>query len=499
MINKACLLLSYHLILIFMSEKKIKIIIVGLGKTAIYLIKRLLPNWEITAIDKNRERLNEARKLGVKVIEGDATSDLILREAGVEHVSFLLALTNDDEINLEISRLAKKNHKVREVIALASAEESLDRFDNIGVKVLLKTALLASHIGNLIEKHKISATCIGWGMGEIQELTILPGSKVKGKRLREIKPTDWLIGAIYRGTQFIIPHGNTILKENDKVLLIGDPKVLSDVAVMLSIGESNFPLQFGSRILIPLFNSYEMKSIIEEGIYISLNSSSQGIDFLPVVDKKRCSEDIILWAKERCEKDNISCHFFDKVDNILKGLANIFNQQGYGLLLLPQEPFRLRNVIGVHTLSFNIMKIASCPVLMSRSTYPYKRILVPFNDSFASEKALELAIDISTKTNGTISVAVVKSPEYISGKDTTQELRDSIERLKGIGDIYRKEIKEIPLVGNPVKEILKINSSFDLMIIGQTRVRQSSIFKPDIGQYLLHKSSCSVMILTREG
>jgi hypothetical protein len=54
-----------------------------------------------------------------------------------------------------------------------------------------------------------------------------PAMALAGKALKELQmPTDSLIALIRRGHNVIIPHGNTVLEQGDRLTVIGEPKGL---------------------------------------------------------------------------------------------------------------------------------------------------------------------------------------------------------------------------------------------------------------------------------
>ncbi|MEE4310334.1 MAG: TrkA C-terminal domain-containing protein [candidate division KSB1 bacterium] len=71
------------------------------------------------------------------------------------------------------------------------------------------------------------------GDGAIDQIVIAEDSKMIGKKLMEINfPDNVLIGAIVRDDKVIIPDGQTVVQEGDKLTLIGEK---DDVEVALSL------------------------------------------------------------------------------------------------------------------------------------------------------------------------------------------------------------------------------------------------------------------------
>jgi K+/H+ antiporter YhaU regulatory subunit KhtT len=101
---------------------------------------------------------------------------------------------------------------------LASYEKNLAEIDS-------EKELLASqhNIGRAEEKaaQKLAENLEAGG-GTMKKVTIKEGSSTIGKKLRDIRlPKEALIVNVMRGTEMIIPDGNTLLQAKDEVTLLG--------------------------------------------------------------------------------------------------------------------------------------------------------------------------------------------------------------------------------------------------------------------------------------
>jgi trk system potassium uptake protein TrkA len=96
-----------------------KVIIIGAGKSGIYLAEKLRQNHDLTVIEQRPDLAEHlgARVPGVRVIRGDGCEPAVLERAGARHTDLVAALTGDDEDNLVISYLAKTVYNVPHVFA----------------------------------------------------------------------------------------------------------------------------------------------------------------------------------------------------------------------------------------------------------------------------------------------------------------------------------------------------------------------------------------------
>jgi trk system potassium uptake protein len=108
------------------------ILIVG-GGTMGRHIAAAVPEHKITLIEKNPDKCFRIRDelKGVNVIEGDASKLYILKRADFEHVDAVVAVSNNDELNLFVSLLAHKRGK--KVVARVHEPEYIPMFNEVGI------------------------------------------------------------------------------------------------------------------------------------------------------------------------------------------------------------------------------------------------------------------------------------------------------------------------------------------------------------------------------
>ena len=82
-----------------------KIIILGAGQVGGTLAENLVgENNDITVVDTDSGRLRQLQdKFDLRVVQGYGSHPRVLREAGAEDADMLVAVTNSDETNMNIS------------------------------------------------------------------------------------------------------------------------------------------------------------------------------------------------------------------------------------------------------------------------------------------------------------------------------------------------------------------------------------------------------------
>jgi len=97
-----------------------KVIVVGAGGTTRELLRRLGELWEIVVVDVDDERLCAAAAVrSIEMVNGDGSSRVTLERTGIAEADAIVAATNDDDVNLEVCRLAKRVGLLR-IVALAA-------------------------------------------------------------------------------------------------------------------------------------------------------------------------------------------------------------------------------------------------------------------------------------------------------------------------------------------------------------------------------------------
>ena len=93
---------------------------------------------------------------------------------------------------------------------------------------------------------------IGLKQGEIMEIKIPFGSSYAYRYMGSISQKDWKIFALYRSGILVNAKPTVILKPNDVILIIGKPKVLTQVYAAISKSSGHFPIPFGKNIYVLL-------------------------------------------------------------------------------------------------------------------------------------------------------------------------------------------------------------------------------------------------------
>ncbi len=221
-----------------------KIVIVGAGEVGSNTAESLCSNHEVVIIERDSEVAKSLRKsLDILVIEGDGTSRSTLKEAGIENTDLFIASTDSDETNLVSCSTVKTISDVFSIARVKSVEY-LDTWEKkkgvFGVDFMVCTNLLTAEdivrfIG-LPTAHDVDR--FGDGIVQMAQLEIPPGSSIVNKTVEEADIYEEItFAAIIRDDSIEISKGNTVLRENDDIIIIGNPDKIYEFS--RSIASSN--------------------------------------------------------------------------------------------------------------------------------------------------------------------------------------------------------------------------------------------------------------------
>lgn len=200
-------------------------------------LARLLANddYNVRIIEVSEERCHELSRVlpeNVIVLHGNSTDETLLLDEHVMDMDAFLAVTNADEDNIMASLLAKRlgAEKVLTLISRQSYGELIR-----GSAIDIAVSPIWSTIGALMRDLKQGSVERGHrlrqGRSEAVEFKALgdaTNSKVIGRTVGEIRwPKNAVVAAIVRDSKVIIPLPDTMIKNEDHVIVYA-----SDVRTM---------------------------------------------------------------------------------------------------------------------------------------------------------------------------------------------------------------------------------------------------------------------------
>ena len=182
-------------------------------------------------IDQTEEALERIRAEGRLHIEGDASKEEILKQAGIERARGLISAVDSDERAVYIVLAARAFNPNLYIVARAGRPDSIRRLELAGATRTISPYVMAGHrmadlairpamVDVLDSLHHAEA-----GIG-VEEMVVSPGTPAVGKTLDEIGlfgPDTARVLALRRrdGTLHVNPNGSQRLEDGDLVIALG--------------------------------------------------------------------------------------------------------------------------------------------------------------------------------------------------------------------------------------------------------------------------------------
>ncbi len=209
-----------------------RIMIVGAGQVGRYLCEKFSSEGqEVVLIDKNEGKLQRLeRELNILTVHGSGASARILAEAGISKTDLFIAVTDSDEVNL-VACFVSRHYDVKTRIARVRSEELLMQDSVLNEEVLGIDLIISPNWAMADEIIKLIQVSEAFDTAEFSDgQVLLLGYSVHddhpfiGKSLHEIgrlsADTQYVMTAIIRQGETIIPRGEDVIQAGDKIYLM---------------------------------------------------------------------------------------------------------------------------------------------------------------------------------------------------------------------------------------------------------------------------------------
>ncbi|MEM7262125.1 MAG: Trk system potassium transporter TrkA [Planctomycetota bacterium] len=216
-----------------------RLLISGASQLGVEVARRLENRIKnVTLVDPSTEAAEAASLLLKKtvVLRGEVGDPDFCREYDLGSVDYHLALADEDETNLLNAMLLDKEG-ARQTAILAQEPRYLPVLNSLDLGVTINPRLLTvSSILRHIRRGRIfQVTRVGESGAEAREYAVEKKSPMVGKALKDIDfPGGTILGAIYRGDQYMIPNGDSVLDVDDHVIIFALPHAMASVEKLFS-------------------------------------------------------------------------------------------------------------------------------------------------------------------------------------------------------------------------------------------------------------------------
>jgi len=254
------------------------ILVLGLGGVGHYLTQRLAHDGHaVTAVEKDRRLIRDVEgSVDARLIQGDALLARCWKEAGASGMDYLIAVTDNDAVNMLASLIADRSGIQRKIARIRSldlgAQGSMLSPEDMRIDLVIHPEeLTAQEIVRLIKLRAGNVVIdIGQGQMRVMATRIHESSPLAHKVVKEISNTyrdfRFRIVSMARGIKTIIPDGDEEVLPNDQLFMLarGDdmPRLMKLGGVELERHHRVMILGgglVGSRVAQLLEGSFEVK------------------------------------------------------------------------------------------------------------------------------------------------------------------------------------------------------------------------------------------------
>ena len=237
----------------FMLSKKRSlaenILILGLGGVGTYLAKRLVhEGYAVTAIEPDGRLIRHTDgQLDARLIQGSAMSIACWREASAQNIDVLIAVTDNDAVNMLSAMIADRFGIPLKIARVRSMDfdniDSVLNADDLKIDLIIHPEELAAQEIVRLVKRTAGNEIIDIADGETQVMAtrVNESSPLAHQKLKTLSMTHntfpFRVVGIARGITTILPGGNHEILPQDQVLIMAAKKDIPNLMALIGVKE----------------------------------------------------------------------------------------------------------------------------------------------------------------------------------------------------------------------------------------------------------------------
>ncbi|MEM6428013.1 MAG: Trk system potassium transporter TrkA [Deinococcota bacterium] len=220
------------------------IIIVGANDTAEQIADALYHGHNVTILDNDPVAVEAFEAMDVQVMIGNGADPKALREAGADKANALIACTMNDDVNV-LSCLAAKGLGSEQTMAFVTRERYIEAFAQEGPmesvalvidRILWPQRTLANQIVDIVQVPRaLDSALFANGKIKLLEYRLEAHDPLTDIPLSELSlPQSVLVAGTIQDDHFVVPSGQTVLNEGDRVIFMGTAQSMRQIEVMFA-------------------------------------------------------------------------------------------------------------------------------------------------------------------------------------------------------------------------------------------------------------------------
>jgi len=453
-----------------------KIVIAGASSLGLQIAKQLIDeNINVVIIEKNLEKVKRASNhLDCMVVNGEGNNLEALKKAGIDKADFFISVTDSDEVNMISCGLVSSEFNIPYKIArvrnidYSSTQFSVSPF--LGIDYIVNPEIEASKVITRSIEHGAISDILFFEKTRLQmrNITVSNTSLFKDKTLGEIKKSlkkDFLVPVILRENQYIIPSGETVVKEDDSLYMVATEKDHEEI--FAKVGKHKIQL---NKIVI--VGGGRIGSYVADHLLQKQKSDLKFIDRLTRSFIQKWKRNIIIIDKNYDKCKLLSERFSEALiinDDISdEGIYEEGQFSDYDLIITTTGNQELNIVAAVYAKTIGIKRSIA---LVNKNNYI----------NIASNLGIDVTVSQKNSMVNTILKLIrkgnIKSVYSISG---------------GMVEVIELSVEKSSIVGKKIKEI---RFPPDTLIVSVTRGNKNII--PD-GESIIQNGDDIIVIVRKE-
>jgi trk system potassium uptake protein TrkA len=216
----------------------LRIVIVGAGDIGMPIIRYLSQRGHLlTVIETDEKKCREiVEHSDAAIFIGSGADEEIWKTIEADKMDALLALTSDDEINIKVCQIAKRQFGIPFVIARAHQPENMSKMKDNGADVVLCPAqetrrLFLNALESLTAETLYEDVTANF---KIVKVTIPPNGSIIGKTIGHLDLSEnCRILSIFRNGELVYPTKTFVFKGGDRILLSGSLDLVEKIVEKL--------------------------------------------------------------------------------------------------------------------------------------------------------------------------------------------------------------------------------------------------------------------------
>ena len=209
------------------------VIVCGFGRVGRHLAYQLDREGEpFVVVDNDEDKIEEMVELGYPYIDGDATEEHVLEEAGLHRSGAVVACVNSDADNVLVTLTAKGLSPDTVVIARAKSEENEGKLRRAGAdRVIAPSTIGGRRIAQILTRPAVADFLDGIGGGGVdytlEEVPVHAGDGLAGRSLKDAAIRERfgcsVLALRHRGETRLDTHpiATSLLEPGDVLVVMG--------------------------------------------------------------------------------------------------------------------------------------------------------------------------------------------------------------------------------------------------------------------------------------